>query len=221
MDERPAFYERPENFLESMLAAQRDGRCTDAEVFGNTMSMLLAGEDTTAHTLSWAAWYMARNPTLQRRIADAAHDTLGRDRVAPTTETADAFADGDVLLRETLRLKSPAPFLFVEPLEDTTVAGVELSKGTRLVLLTRFAAVLDDRAFNARRTHDPKRALAFGAGPRFCPSRNLALLEARVALGMLARGFEFVLDPAAPPVRERFRFTMQPTGLRVLLRERQ
>jgi cytochrome P450 len=110
--------------------------------------------------------------------------------------------------------------LFVEALEDTTVAGVELPRGTRVVLLTRDAAVQDDRAFDEHGAHHPKRALAFGAGPRFCPGRNLALLEARVALGMLARGFQFVLDPAAPPVRERFRFTMQPTHLRVVLRGR-
>ena len=35
---------------------------------------------------------------------------------------------------------------------------------------------------------------------------------------MLARGFEIALDPTAPPVRERFGSTMQPTGLRVLVR---
>ena len=37
---------------------------------------------------------------------------------------------------------------------------------------------------------------------------------------MLTRNFEITLDPAAPPVRERFGFTMQPTGLRVHVRAR-
>ena len=36
----------------------------------------------------------------------------------------------------------------------------------------------------------------------------------------LARGFEIALDPNAPPVRERFGFTLQPSGLRVLVRAR-
>jgi hypothetical protein len=60
-------------------------------------------------------------------------------------------------------------------------------------------------------------------GPRgaVCPGRNLALIEAGVALATLARGFKLALDPAFPPVHERFRFTMQPTGLRVLLQERE
>jgi cytochrome P450 len=67
---------------------------------------------------------------------------------------------------------------------------------------------------------DQKSFLTFGAGPRFCPGRNLAFLEAKTALGMIARNFEIELDPAAPPVTELLGFTMSPKGLRVRLRER-
>jgi len=62
--------------------------------------------------------------------------------------------------------------------------------------------------------------LAFGAGPRFCPGRNLAFLEGKAALAMLARSFEITLDPTAGPVKERFGFTMAPSGLRVRLEPR-
>jgi cytochrome P450 len=211
MARRPELYEQPENFLESMLAAQREGRYSDDEVFGNTFQMLLAGDQTTAHSLSWTAWFIARDQALQRRLAE----------VAPVIEDPDtAFEYGDAVLRETMRLKSVAPLIFVEPLEDVTIAGVELSHGTRVVALTRYAGAHGDAAFDPERRRDQKGFLSFGAGPRFCPGRNLALLEARAALAMLARGFEIALDPNAPPVRERFGFTMQPTGLRVLVRAR-
>jgi cytochrome P450 len=60
--------------------------------------------------------------------------------------------------------------------------------------------------------------LTFGAGPRFCPGRNLAFLEAKAALAMLGRNFTWEL--AGPPPRERFGFTMGPAGLRVALRPR-
>ena len=211
MERRPELWEQPENFLESMLAAQRDGRYGDEEVFGNTFQILLAGEDTTAHSLTWTAWFIARNPALQQRLADS----------APVIEDADtAFEYGDAVLRETMRLKSVAPLLFFEPLQDVTVAGVELPRGTRVTLLTRYAGAHGVAGFDPERKPDQKRFLTFGAGPRFCPGRNLALLEARSALAMLTRNFEITLDPKAPPVRERFGFTMQPTGLRVLVRGR-
>jgi cytochrome P450 len=212
MARRPELYEQPENFLESMLAAQREGRYSDEEVFGNTFQILLAGEDTTAHSLTWTAWFIARDRALQRRLAEA----------APVIEDPDSrFEYGDAVLRETMRLKSVAPLLFVEPLQDVTIAGVELPRGTRVTALTRYAGAHGDATFDPERRRDPKRFLTFGAGPRFCPGRNLALLEARSALAMLARGFEIALDPREPPVRERFGFTMQPTGLRVLVRARQ
>jgi cytochrome P450 len=73
---------------------------------------------------------------------------------------------------------------------------------------------------SANGNHDTKAFLAFGTGPRFCPGRNLAFLEAKAALAMLARNFELTLAPAAKPVTERFAFTMAPHGLQVVARER-
>ena len=201
--------EPPRNFLESMLLAEDD--YTDEEVFGNVLTMLLAGEDTTAHSLAWTAWSMAKSPALQEVLFDEARDIFGQATHAPDAETADRFEHADATLRETIRIKSPTPLLFLEPLIDTTVAGVELPKGTHVIGLSRYAEA--DAA-------DERRQLAFGAGPRFCPGRNLAMLEARSALAMLARNFEVSLPPNAPEVEERFGFTMSAHGLRVLLRER-
>ena len=60
----PSRAEHPENFLESMIAARdADGRPFPNEViFGNAMTMLLAGEDTTAYTLVWAIHHLCDTP---------------------------------------------------------------------------------------------------------------------------------------------------------------
>jgi cytochrome P450 len=64
---RPELFDEPENFPEAMLAAQRaDGTFTDEEIVGNTFTLLIAGEDTTAHTMAWTGWYLAQNPTSRR-----------------------------------------------------------------------------------------------------------------------------------------------------------
>jgi hypothetical protein len=52
------------------------------------------------------------------------------------------------------------------------------------------------------------------------PGRNLAFLEAKSALAMIARNFELELDESSGPVQESFDFAMAPSGLRVRLRER-
>ena len=224
---RPQLREQPENFLQSMIAAQlEDGSFTNADITGSALGMLIAGGDTTAHTISWATWYLAQEPDVQARVASEA-DT-------PTDyESVSGFQYAEAVLREVLRLKPAGPVFAVEPLEDSVVGGLRIRRGTQVILLTRLAT-MDPACFGAPETFDPERwlrppaegahdtsaFLPFGAGPRFCPGRNLALLEGKAALAMLARTFEIRLDDAAGPVRERFHFTMGPQGLRLRLRER-
>jgi cytochrome P450 len=227
----------PENFLEAMLAAQAsDGTFTDDEIIGNTFTMLLAGEDTTAHTMAWTVWWLARTPQVQMRCAQEATAVLNEDRFALAHETTEQLRYCEAVLRESLRLKPVAPFISAEPLADTTLAGTHIPAGTRLLLLTRYATMrgggferaaefdpqrwLDRASDSAPAEHDPRAFLPFGAGPRFCPGRNLALLESKCALAMIARNFDVTLDQSQGPVSERLVFTMVPQGLRVRLHER-
>jgi cytochrome P450 len=230
--ERPELRESPENFLEGMIAAQeKDAAFSDDEIVGNVFTLLLAGEDTTSHTMAWTIWAMASHPRIQASWAEEASEVLGERPYATEYDTVESFRYGEGVLRESMRLKPVAPITGVEPLADTEVAGVRVPAGTRLLLLHRYAGLRGvERAeeFKPERwleddelpAPDQKSFLAFGAGPRFCPGRNLAFLEAKTALSMIARNFEIELDPAAAPVTELLGFTMSPRGLRVRLRER-
>jgi cytochrome P450 len=231
---RPELRERPENFLEGMLAAQRDdGTFTEEEIIGNVFTLLFAGEDTTAHTIAWTIWFLAKESAIQARCVEEARDLLGDERFPASYETVEQFRYAEAVLRESMRLKPVAPWLGVEPLADTVVAGTQIPAGTRLLLLTRYAglkAVERGEEFDperwlrngdeAGRATDHRSFLAFGAGPRFCPGRNLAFLESKTALAMIARNFQLELDTTDGPVTELSSFTMIPNGLRVRLRER-
>jgi cytochrome P450 len=230
---RPELVERPENFLQSMLAAQQaDGTFTDDEIIGSTLLLLLAGEETTASTLAWTVWFLALDSDVQAECAREADEILGEDRFPADYETVERLRYTEAVLRESLRLKPVAPYLLMESLDDRTLAGTRVPAGTRLFLLTRHAGLAasgverphdfdPDRWLDAdHSTRDVKAPVAFGAGPRFCPGRNLAFLEAKAAIATLARNFELTLDDSNGPVEERFAFTMVPAGLSVRLRER-
>lgn len=236
MAERPELRELPENFLEGMLAAQEaDGTFTDEEIIANTFTFLNAGEDTTAHTMAWTVWFLASRPEVQARWAHEACEVLGEHHFPAEFETVAGLRYGEAVLRESMRLKPVAPVGTVEPLADTTIADTHIPAGTRLWLLNRYAGL---RASGVERAgeFDPERwleggggdrpapdqnsFLAFGAGPRFCPGRNLAFLESKTAMAMLARNFEIELDETGGPVKELLSFTMIPKGLLVRLRER-
>jgi cytochrome P450 len=236
MAARPELRETPENFLEGMLAAQEtDDAFTDDEVIGNTFTLLLAGEDTTAHTMAWTIWLLASRPEIQAHCAHETDEVLGEHSFPDEFETVGRLHYGEAVLRESMRLKPVAPLIGVEPLTDTTIAGTHVPAGTRLMLLTRHASIhgggferanefdperwLDERDETGA-APDQKSFLPFGAGPRFCPGRNLAFLESKTAMAMIAHNFQIELDESNGPVTEQFSFTMIPKGLRVRLHER-
>jgi cytochrome P450 len=73
------------------------------------------------------------------------------------------------------------------------------------------------RAPNAKST--TRVSMPFGAGPRLCPGRYLALLEMKMAMAMLLGSFslERVGTHDGKPAREMFAFAMGPVGLRMRL----
>jgi cytochrome P450 len=243
MSERPERFEEPENFLEAMLAAQReDGTFTDEEIIGNVFALLIAGEDTTAHTMAWTSWFLAQHPDAQTRWAQEARDVLGEAPYPTDPGTVALLPYGEAVLRESMRLKAVANGTTVEALTDTTIRDTRIPAGTRLILEFRHVSrgaggpeyhperwLNDNENGNhgdgngtqgADRQPSQKEFLAFGAGPRFCPGRNLAFLESKTAMAMIARNFQIELDDTAGPVTELFTFTTIPRGLRVRLRER-
>ncbi len=65
--------------------------------------------------------------------------------------------------------------------------------------------------------------MPFGAGPRLCPGRYLAMLEMKMVIAMLLAGFELesVGTANGGEPREHLAFTMAPVGLRMTLDLRQ
>ena len=223
--QRPELLAEPENFLEGMLAAQQsDGTFSDEEIIGNVLTLLQAGEDTTAHTLAWTIWLLGSRPDVQARLAAEAREVLGESAFVCEYEAIERLRYAEAVLRESMRIKSVTTLAPIESLLDTTICDTHIPAGTRLILLLREAArgEREDHFEPERQLEndngDP-RSLTFGAGPRFCPGRNLAFLEAKSALAMIARNFEIELDHTRGPVSEQLNFTMIPKGLRVRLRE--
>ena len=231
--EHPELAEHPTNFLEAMLAARDEGNAafTDEEIYGNILTMLLAGEDTTANSLAWMMHFMIEHPDIQAQMRQEAEQVVGGAGMLGQLQDAERLKYIEAVAHETMRLKPVAPVLFLEPNEDVEVGGVAVPKGTALMLLTSYG-VLQDAHFGAAAQFKPQRWLEaapatgcphnskafvpFGAGPRFCPGRALALVEIKTVMAMLCSTFEISKPSHSGPVTEIFSFTMMPENLSVL-----
>jgi cytochrome P450 len=234
----PTVITPPTTVVEAMLAA-RDAEgmaLSDDEILGNVLTLLLAGTETTANTLTWMMHFLTDFPAVQRTMQQEADTVLGEAPLLPDFQAQDRLPYIDAVAHETMRLKSVAPVLCVEPTHAVDVGGIHLPAGTAVFLLTRYGG-LQEHAFTAARQFQPDRwlpaplescpghtphALApFGGGPRVCPGRALALLEIKAVMAMLCRNFTLTKPVATLPVGEQFAFTMKPTHLTLQVRHRE
>jgi cytochrome P450/nitrite reductase/ring-hydroxylating ferredoxin subunit len=230
----PGDADKRSNFLEAMvLARDDDGKAfSDDVIFANLMTMLLAGEDTTAYTLGWAVHQLCDSPESVTQIRREADAILGPSDVPGDVDTANKLEFAGAVANETMRLRPVAPVLILEAKAETVVGDVLVPAGSTLAVLARPAALdaayfADPKAFRPRRwlgeatgAHDVAAHIPFGSGPRICPGRTLALVEMKVLLSMLYKNFDIERVDGTADVREEFAFTMSPAGLKVRLRRR-
>src|SRR5471032_1491118 len=231
----PARRERPVNLLEAMIAAADEGGSgvDDIAVAGNVMTMLLAGEDTTANTLAWMLYLLRRHPEALRRAQEEVR-RLAPDPAGFTVEQMDSLDFLDACTQEAMRLKPVAPFIPLEAIRDTLIEDVAVPKDTLVWCVLRHDGV-DEQLLPRAGQFEPQRWLAqgeaafdkrltqpFGGGVRTCPGRYLALLEIKIAMAMLLSSFELdaVDGPDGGEAQELMGFVMSPVGLTMRLRPR-
>ena len=248
MAREPRLREQPSNLLEALVAARDDegAGLSEEELIGNVLTVLLAGEDTTANTLGWLLYLLhTHRPAWDRLVAEV-DAALADDPMPRSFEAARGLEFIEQCANEAMRLRPVAPLSFLENNLPTSLDGVALSSGTLVICLMRSGAVdtrlaADAAEFRPARWSQGAGARAcdaggeaagaqgllrasmpFGAGPRLCPGRYLAMLEIKMVIATLARNFDLieVATPDATPPKERLAFTMFPQALKMRLAPR-
>ncbi len=224
----PKLRESPENMLQIMLIEQEsDASLTDQDILANAITLLLAGEDTTANTLTWMAFLVSGNQDHEQALQNELADLGG----APVLEwPLPRVPYMTAIMYEAMRLKPVAPLLYLEPTKDTCIGDFEIKKGTPVFVMLH-ANGFDPNLFENPMSFNPDRWIKkkgtsfsnlqpFGGGARLCPGRSLAIMEIKLAFHSLFK--EFTLEPQQGPesVIEQFAFTMSPIGFKVKIKKR-
>lgn len=204
-----------------MRARDEDGRAmSDEQLRDETITMLLAGHETTALALTWTLWLLASHPEVDREVADEVAGTLGHDPPEP--------ADLERLPRlrraidESLRLFPPAYSFGREATAELEIGEWRAPAGTTLFV---FPWILhrDPRFFPDPLAYRPDRwtesfeaelhpqaYIPFGAGPRHCIGHGFAKMELGLILATILQRFRLRWGPDPP---EPFTsITLRPVG---------
>jgi cytochrome P450 len=196
------------------LTAQEDGLSAQ-DLRDELLTLLLAGHETTAGTLTWAWWFLDRHPMVGERLRRELNAVVG-DR-EPSYDDLDLLPFTTAVVSETLRLRPAAWIIEREVVAPVDLAGLRPPLGTVLAvspwILHRDPrswrdplSFVPDRWIGPDGRYDdtapgqPRGAwLPFGAGSHVCVGASFAWTEAVLVLATLARRWRpGGADPAMP-----------------------
>jgi cytochrome P450 len=211
--------------LLSMLLLARDTEgdnsgMTDQQVRDETLTLFIAGHETTATALTWAWYLLAENPAVEAKMHHEIDTVLnGRvpsfDDVAQLPYTSHVFG-------ETMRLYPPAWAIGRMAVMDMEIGGYRVPKKS-IVLLSPYTMHRSSKWWPAANEFRPERwdvddserpkfaYYPFGGGPRLCIGERFAWMEGVLILATLAQKWRFRrADTAAVALAPML--TLRPKG---------
>jgi cytochrome P450 len=196
----PGLEGRPDVLALMVQGRHGDGSpMTNPEIRDQLVTMLAAGHETTAHTLSWAVERLRRHPEVLARLVEEA-DAGGR-------------ALRDATIREVQRMRPVIAFAGRHTIRPFEVGGYRIPPGV-LIGLSAGLTHYDPALFPHPDRFDPERFLdalpetyswiPFGGGIRRCIGASFAHMEIDVVLRVLLQRVE-LLPSDAPDEAWKFR----------------
>ena len=196
-----------------------------AEIKDQLFTILIAGHETTAVSIAWAAYFLIREPAvrerLRRELASVPPGDLDAIRKLPYL---------DAVCSETLRIE-PAVTDVARVCTKPFALGPYTVPAGECVFVNTCMLHKDDALYPEPdrfrperfldRTYRPFEFTPFGGGQRRCLGAAFAQAELALAVACLVRDWELALEGDAPEVAVRRNITMGPKrGVRVRVVER-
>ncbi|KAB1220426.1 Cytochrome P450 82A4 [Morella rubra] len=208
--------EGDQDFMDVMLSVldgkNLAGYGADAINKATSLNMIAGGVDTNTIALISAISLLVTNPHTLKKAQDELDTHVGKERVVRESDIS-KLVYLQAIVKEALRIYPPAPILPPrEFIEDCTIAGYHVPKGTRLIV-NIWKIQTDPRTWPDPLEFKPERFLTthsdvdvrgkhfelipFGCGRRSCPGVSFGLRMQHLALASFLQMFEISTSPGA------------------------
>ena len=167
------------------------------EIVGEAFVMFFAGHDTTSKGLCWTLYLLAQHPDVAQRLCEELEEEVEGD--CPTYQQLFTLSYLDRVVKESLRILSPAIMFPRFAVQDTSLCGFEIPAGTEIVY-SSYVTHLDESIYPNPHSFDPDRwvdfkptpyqYLPFGAGRRTCLGMTLGTLTIKLIVSMILKRFQ-------------------------------
>ncbi|XP_065651577.1 cytochrome P450 4C1 isoform X2 [Hydra vulgaris] len=206
---------------------QKEGSImTNDLIKDNLMTLLIAGHETTSIAIQWCLYMLGTNLGVQNKLREEIKKNVF-DIKSISYEEVLSIKYLDCVVKETLRMHSPATFIGRISKNQTKFGDYDVPAGSFLRI------PIDSAHMNESVYHDPYlfrperfltgeipplSFLTFGQGIYNCIGKNFALLEIKTFLVKALLQFEFSVDPKHLDYKKMISITIktvEPLWIRV------
>ena len=191
---------------------------TDDDVVNHMIFLMMAAHDTSTIATSALVYYLGKNQDWQDQVRK---ESLALGDEPLTVSTVDRLPTLDLVLKESMRLVAPVPWMVRKTVKDTDLLGHHLPSGTFVTTLAWINHMLpeywtephrfDPLRFSEERREDKSHRFAympFGGGVHKCIGMHFGTQEVKTIVHELVRRFEWTVpadydvrwDPTALPL---------------------
>jgi cytochrome P450 len=221
------------DLLSMLLMAQDEedgGSMTDKQVRDESLTLFLAGHETTANALTWTWYLLSQNPEVEAKFHEEI-DTLLDGRL-PTFADVPNLRYTEKIFAESMRLYPPAWTIGRQVLNDYPLGQYIAPKGS-IILMSPYVMHHTAHFYPEPFQFDPERwtpevrdarpkfsYFPFGGGPRVCIGEQFAWMEGILLLATLAQPWRMRLAEGQI-VQPQPMITLRPKyGMKMVLERR-
>lgn len=193
-----------DDFLQTLLLKSHmdspEEALTDEQILDNILTLIIAGQVTTATAITWMVKYLGDNTELQEKLRSVQMDLASKHHDSPLTlQHLNTMDYAYKTVKESLRMATIVSWFPRVALKDCQVAGFHIKKDW-IVNVDARSIHYDPNIYDNPTVFDPSRFtddmkpysfLVFGAGSRTCLGMNLAKYMMLIFLHRLVTNFRW------------------------------